>query len=380
MSLNRKKIFCWAGWYRLNADDYKAIFIKKHLEIISEIADVYCFHITHQKNHKWFRKYTLKENFGDVHIHIIPAFFPLKILGYFLIPVIEYFRSKRRLKKIDIFHLHCSYPYAAFTLFLRFFNIKKWILTEHWSGYTFFDNQYARLNILLKYLIKRFLHRCNKLSTPSEFLMNQMIERFSFLSNKIFLTHNLIIIPDVISNTKILNQTLKLLSISNLTDYPKNISFLLEVIKEVSNQIPITLDIYGDGRDKELLIKKAQQLNILNKIVFFKGKVSNDKISEIYHQYHAFILLSRFETFSIVAAEAIAHGLPVIVTKCGGPEEFVNESNGYLVPINDLNATVNAILDLYQKYSKFSPQKVQQTIIHKYNKDTIKQQFEQLCQ
>lgn len=380
MSLNRKKIFCWAGWYRLSADDYKAIFIKKHLEIISEIADVYCFHITHQKNQKWFKKYTLKENFGDVHIHIIPAFFPLKMLGYFLIPVIEYFRAKRRLKKIDIFHLHCSYPYSAFTLFLRIFNIKKWILTEHWSGYTFFDNHYARLNILLKYLIKIFLCRCKKVSTPSEFLMNQMIKRFSFLSNKIFLTHNLIIIPDTIPNTKIFNQTLKLLSISNLTDYPKNISFLLEVIKEVSNQIPITLDIYGDGSDKEFLIKKAQQLNILNKIVFFKGKVSNDKISEIYHQYNAFILLSRFETFSIVTAEAIAHGLPAIVTKCGGPEEFVNESNGYLVPINDLNATVNAILDLYQNYSTFSPQKVQQTIIHKYNKDIIKQQFEQLYQ
>lgn len=41
-----------------------------------------------------------------------------------------------------------------------------------------------------------------------------------------------------------------------------------------------------------------------------------------------FVLNSNFETFSVVTAEALAYGKPVIATRCGGPEEFVNKIMG----------------------------------------------------
>jgi glycosyltransferase involved in cell wall biosynthesis len=46
-----------------------------------------------------------------------------------------------------------------------------------------------------------------------------------------------------------------------------------------------------------------------------------------------FILPSLQETFSIALIEAMAAGLPVVSTRCGGPEELVVEGeNGYLIP------------------------------------------------
>lgn len=375
MSSNKKKIFCWAGWYRQNADDYKAIFVKKHLEIISEIADIYCFHIYHNKNQWWYKKYVLRENFGNVVIYSIPAFFPLKILGYLIIPFLEYKNALKQHKQIDVFHLHISYPYAAFTYLLRFCKIPKWILTEHWSGYTFADNQFNNINFLLRFLIKQALKKFDKISCVSDYLKNQMIKRFPFLEHKIFISYNIIQIPERLKTISPNNETLKLVSISNLIDHPKNISFLIKVIAHASEKIPVTLDIYGDGKDKDKLIELAEKSGILNKNIFFKGKVSNDKILDVYSQYHAFILLSKFETFSVVTAEAIANGLPVIVTKCGGPEEYVNEQNGYLVPINDLDQTIQAIKNLYENYNKFSPSQVQSTILSKFNKESIKNQF-----
>lgn len=379
MTINRKKIVCWAGWYRENTNDYKAIFIQKHLELISEMADLYCFHISHKKNLYCFKKYILKEPFGEVTIYNIPNFFLFKWMGYFLIPFIESIKAKRKFGKIDIFHLHISYPFAAFTFLLDLFKIEKWILTEHWSGYTYTDNQFSKLNFILKKLIYWRLKKFQKISLVSEFLKNQFVLRFPFAKNKVYLSYNVIKFPESIHTIqkKLKSQPFQLLTVSNLIDYPKNISFLIQVIHHLSQTLPdIQLHIYGDGKDKDKLIALSERLKVLNKNVFFQGKIENEKIIKLYRHYHAFILLSQFETFSVVTAEAIANGLPVIVSKCGGVEDYVNENNGIIVPINDLNATQKAILMVYSNYEKFNPEKVQSTIVEKFSKDNIKNQFQ----
>ena len=377
--MKKIKVLCWAGWYRESVDDYRAIFIKKHLDIISEFADLHCFHIIHKRNLFWFKKYVLNESFGDITIYRIPSFFPLKHLGYFFIPFIEGYKAKKKFKQIDVFHLHISYPFATFTYLIDLFKIKKWILTEHWSGYTSFDNSFDKLNFLIKFLIKERLKRFDKISVVSEFLKRELSVRFPQLDTKIHICSNFITYPNELKRPLTIEENFRLLAISNLVVNPKNILFLLKVIKEVSKVIPnIQLYVYGDGKDKELFLQEAEKLGLLNKHVFYNGKIKNDAISEVYNQHHAFILLSRFETFSVVTVEAIAHGLPVIVSKCGGPEEYVNEQNGYLVPINDLQSTVQAIIHLYNNYHLFPPQKVQYTILKKFGKQQILQQFKEL--
>ncbi|MCX7729389.1 MAG: glycosyltransferase, partial [Bacteroidia bacterium] len=177
-----------------------------------------------------------------------------------------------------------------------------------------------------------------------------------------------------------IHNSIKLLTISNLKDNHKNISFLLKVISEIIKIYPnITLDIYGEGSDKKMLLQIAKDLNLLNTHVFFKGKIDNNDISDVYIQYHAFILLSKFETFSIVTAEAILHGLPVIVSKCGGPEEYVIHGvNGYLVEINNLEQTIHAIQELISNYSNFKPELVKNTLIEKYSVEKVYKQFIEL--
>jgi glycosyltransferase involved in cell wall biosynthesis len=55
------------------------------------------------------------------------------------------------------------------------------------------------------------------------------------------------------------------------------------------------------------------------------------------------VVPSRRETFSLVTAEALASGTPVVATRCGGPEEILTEETGQLTDVDDPAALAVAI-------------------------------------
>lgn len=61
-------------------------------------------------------------------------------------------------------------------------------------------------------------------------------------------------------------------------------------------------------------------------------------------QLDVFLLTSISEGFSIATVEAMATGLPIVSTRCGGPEEIISDgSNGLLVDVGDTDAVARAI-------------------------------------
>ena len=108
----------------------------------------------------------------------------------------------------------------------------------------------------------------------------------------------------------------------------------------------VILEIIGDGPQQRELVILAKRLRIAEN-VHFNGELPRGKIAEIYKQCDCFVLPSAFETFGVVYIEAMAAGLPVIATRCGGPEEFVTEKNGILVAVDDVDALKNAMLSMY---------------------------------
>lgn len=69
----------------------------------------------------------------------------------------------------------------------------------------------------------------------------------------------------------------------------------------------------------------------------FRGE--SDDLTADYAQAVAALNFSASESFSITCLDASAAGLPVIATRCGGPEEIIEEGvTGWLVPIGDVAA------------------------------------------
>ena len=56
-------------------------------------------------------------------------------------------------------------------------------------------------------------------------------------------------------------------------------------------------------------------------------KVNLRRIKNFYSDINLFVLPSRYETFGMVLIEAMASGIPVVATRCGGPNDIVTDKD-----------------------------------------------------
>ena len=89
------------------------------------------------------------------------------------------------------------------------------------------------------------------------------------------------------------------------------------------------LTIVGKGYEDEALRSIARELGLDDSVTWL-GAPQRSAIPAIYREADAFVLASRHESFGVVLIEALASGLPVVATRCGGPEEIVTPDVGEL--------------------------------------------------
>jgi glycosyltransferase involved in cell wall biosynthesis len=108
------------------------------------------------------------------------------------------------------------------------------------------------------------------------------------------------------------------------------------------------LTFVGTGDSESTLRKLAEDLGVAA-FVRFLGFVPRERMPEIYRSAHIFVLPSQSEGMSIALLEAMASGLPVIVTDTGGTDELVSDGvNGLIVRWADVAALEQAIVRLQQ--------------------------------
>lgn len=110
---------------------------------------------------------------------------------------------------------------------------------------------------------------------------------------------------------------------------------------------------YGPYRREEQRLERLSvELDLAGR-VRFAGKKSLDELVRHMQESAVLVLPSRAESLGMVLVEALACGTPVVATRCGGPEEIVNEKVGVLVPAEDPGALalgIERVLDRPQNY------------------------------
>ncbi len=105
---------------------------------------------------------------------------------------------------------------------------------------------------------------------------------------------------------------------------------------------PVRLVLVGTGDFEPALRALASELQLGDSLEF-AGFKSRSEMPAMYEKAHVFVLASQSEGMSIALLEAMATGLPVVVSDAGGTAELVDALNGRVVPWADVSALTKAM-------------------------------------
>ena len=126
----------------------------------------------------------------------------------------------------------------------------------------------------------------------------------------------------------------KVIAVGRLTAQ-KNFSSLIRAFRNVANTHPDwTLEIYGEGNERNVLQKQITELRLENDVYLCGNTL---QVQEKMRESSCFVLSSRFEGLPLVMLEAMSCGLPVVSYDCPcGPKDIVTDGiDGFLVPTGD---------------------------------------------
>jgi glycosyltransferase involved in cell wall biosynthesis len=116
----------------------------------------------------------------------------------------------------------------------------------------------------------------------------------------------------------------------------KGVHLLLNAWKEFSRSdgIHATLILAGEGDEKPRLQQYAAENGLSN--VSFLGHVAREQLPEIYQAADIFVFPTLIDCWGLVVNEALASGLPVILSQYAGSSELISEGrNGWVTdPLN----------------------------------------------
>lgn len=216
--------------------------------------------------------------------------------------------------------------------------------------------------------------------------IDQLITVSSALKNNIFqqIGCDSIVIPNMVgkefhylpSNLK-KKESIQLITTGRLIP-EKHFDMLIQAIANISTP-KLQLYIIGNGSEKQKLQKLVEKLQVKNQIQLL-GHKSKQEIVTLLQQSDIFVLPSQSETFGVAYIEALACGLPIIATDCGGPRDIVTQKNGLLIPVNDQQALEQAIVQMSHNFNLYDKQSIAQDCQKRFAADNIAKHIAQILE
>ena len=245
-------------------------------------------------------------------------------------------------------------------------------------------------NVIMRFnfgsILPKLIENTDSVITISNSTKNDLISRFGVDENKINIipqgVDDSIFYPrssseDVLKKYKI---NPNYLMYAGGDDPRKNLKSLIGAFDEIVQDIPHDLVLVGPINKKNLtnIVKNQHNSNILRDRIILPGYVNDKDLPVLYSSASAFVFPSLYEGFGLPPLEAMACGVPVIVSDNSSLKEVVDNA-GVLIddPLNT-GEIAGKILDVINERKlpeKFKKRGLKQAKNYSWN-NTIRQTVE----
>lgn len=225
-----------------------------------------------------------------------------------------------------------------------------------------------------KFLAARALHHVARIITVSSYTGERVSKHYSAAASRIS------VIPPGISEhffatslqkTRATKACPNFLTVTRLDDEYriKNVHGVIAALGLLKERYDFRYTIVSGtvrGNYRQELEEQVKQLG-LQKQVFFKGRLSDEALTDCYQDTDLFILASyaepgNFEGFGIVFLEANANGVPVLTTRSGGMTDYVVDGqNGLYADDPSPEGISRALIRFFENEVVFEPEKLRAT-------------------
>jgi L-malate glycosyltransferase len=195
----------------------------------------------------------------------------------------------------------------------------------------------------------------------------------------------IIIVPNMV-NTKLFNfeqdfnkKCFTYLFVGDLIGL-KNPKMLLSAFLILKKNLPDfegNLFIVGMGKQKSELENWIKEQD-LSRDIHFYGLLSSEKVAKKMKAANCLVLCSEIETFGVVLIEAMASGLPIISTNCGGPADIITPDVGILVNRNNILELSEAMREMYLQNHQWDSHHIRKQAILKYSNEAVTKKWIEL--
>lgn len=229
-------------------------------------------------------------------------------------------------------------------------------------------NMYKRVRFfkkapLIRQLFQGFLMQVIRRSTAVFALDRETMEDYAAYNSRVIHVGNSIVCHPW-KERPLPGEPVRLLYAGRLSAV-KNVGPIIEAA--VGWEKDCTLDILGDGEEREMLEEKAHG----SERIRFRGAVTPDEVQKVMGEADMLVMNSTFEGIPMIILEAISTGLPVVTTDVGGIKEVLTyglDSEVTDGSVQGIRDAMERVLSDYARHSRAAWEKSLQFDYGKVNR------------
>jgi len=377
-TMTRDQVLIISFWNPTSGQPQQGIFIQEQAAAVCKIRDNIIFlQVNILPSRDLFLKMTVEESAfyrnKRITVNLYSALWKFWYLSPWVVSVILYRLIKKRKNEINpaIIHANIVFPCGVVGHHLAKRLESKLIISEHWSK----TGKILKHPLFARSALRAYLSSLTVICV-SEFLTQRIFKSTGH--------GNIIVIPNII-DTAIYKYAPKLPSDDNVLrlmcvaswKLPKRLDLIFEAVcsfaEESSRTIELTVVGTGPQADRLKTNKTPADL-----IVIWAGYLERHSIASLLQKTNVFLHASDIETFSLVTAEALSTGTPVLASDTGALPELINPQNGLLTE-NTAEGWLAALRQIasmkfdyeaiaLENRNKYSPESIGSKILSVYNK------------